>query len=113
MIISSEAECINLSIKHCVCQASASCDGSVVVWNIEEQVRPCGKQPFFLMWLLVCDALIEFTSIQTQVISWPLLQKTNDVSNAKSLCRLAWQPAAAKVGDTAVRSAAAPPPRCG
>uniref|UniRef100_A0A4W6EHQ4 WD repeat and HMG-box DNA-binding protein 1 n=1 Tax=Lates calcarifer TaxID=8187 RepID=A0A4W6EHQ4_LATCA len=45
--------------------ASSSCDGSVVVWNIEEQ---------------------------TQVISWPLLQKTNDVSNAKSLCRLAWQP---------------------
>uniref|UniRef100_A0A671VSC9 WD repeat and HMG-box DNA-binding protein 1 n=1 Tax=Sparus aurata TaxID=8175 RepID=A0A671VSC9_SPAAU len=49
--------------------ASASCDGSVVVWNIEEQ---------------------------TQVISWPLLQKTNDVSNAKSLCRLAWQPGAGK-----------------
>ncbi|MED6248168.1 WD repeat and HMG-box DNA binding-domain containing protein 1 [Ataeniobius toweri] len=47
--------------------ASASCDGSVVVWNIEEQ---------------------------TQVISWPLLQKTNDVSNARSLCRLAFQPAA-------------------
>lgn len=50
--------------------ASASCDGSVVVWNIEEQ---------------------------TQVTSWPLLQKTNDVSNAKSLCRLAFQPAAGKV----------------
>ncbi|XP_029284627.1 WD repeat and HMG-box DNA-binding protein 1 isoform X2 [Cottoperca gobio] len=49
--------------------ASASCDGSVVVWNIEEQ---------------------------SQLISWPLLQKTNDVSNAKSLCRLAWQPGAAK-----------------
>nr|XP_020480838.1 WD repeat and HMG-box DNA-binding protein 1 isoform X2 [Monopterus albus] len=49
--------------------ASASCDGSVVVWNIEEQ---------------------------TQVISWPLLQKTNDVSNAKSLCRLSWQPGLAK-----------------
>ncbi|XP_044212022.1 WD repeat and HMG-box DNA-binding protein 1 [Thunnus albacares] len=49
--------------------ASASCDGSVVVWNIEEQ---------------------------TQVISWPLLQKSNDVSNAKSLCRLAWQPRTAK-----------------
>uniref|UniRef100_A0A8C4HEI4 WD repeat and HMG-box DNA-binding protein 1 n=1 Tax=Dicentrarchus labrax TaxID=13489 RepID=A0A8C4HEI4_DICLA len=49
--------------------ASASCDGSVVVWNIEEQ---------------------------TQVISWPLLQKTNDFSNAKSLCRLAWQPGTAK-----------------
>ncbi|XP_030580806.1 WD repeat and HMG-box DNA-binding protein 1 isoform X2 [Archocentrus centrarchus] len=49
--------------------ASASCDGSVVVWNIEEQ---------------------------TQVINWPLLQKTNDVSNAKSLCRLAWQPGTAK-----------------
>ncbi|XP_074522917.1 WD repeat and HMG-box DNA-binding protein 1 isoform X1 [Halichoeres trimaculatus] len=49
--------------------ASASCDGSVVVWNIEEQ---------------------------TQLISWPLLQKTNDVSNAKSLCRLAWQPGTGK-----------------
>nr|XP_019954989.1 PREDICTED: WD repeat and HMG-box DNA-binding protein 1-like [Paralichthys olivaceus] len=49
--------------------ASSSCDGSVVVWNIEEQ---------------------------TQVISWPLLQKTNDISNAKSLCRLAWQPRTAK-----------------
>ncbi|XP_070763353.1 WD repeat and HMG-box DNA-binding protein 1 [Enoplosus armatus] len=49
--------------------ASASCDGSVVVWSIEEQ---------------------------TQLISWPLLQKTNDVSNAKSLCRLAWQPGTAK-----------------
>uniref|UniRef100_A0A665WX90 WD repeat and HMG-box DNA-binding protein 1 n=1 Tax=Echeneis naucrates TaxID=173247 RepID=A0A665WX90_ECHNA len=49
--------------------ASSSCDGSVVVWNIEDQ---------------------------TQVISWPLLQKTNDVSNAKSLCRLAWQPGAGK-----------------
>ncbi|XP_019723126.1 WD repeat and HMG-box DNA-binding protein 1 isoform X1 [Hippocampus comes] len=49
--------------------ASASCDGSVVVWNIEEQA---------------------------QVISWPVLQKTNDVSNAKSLCRLAWQPRTAK-----------------
>uniref|UniRef100_A0A3Q2DSX9 WD repeat and HMG-box DNA-binding protein 1 n=1 Tax=Cyprinodon variegatus TaxID=28743 RepID=A0A3Q2DSX9_CYPVA len=49
--------------------ASASCDGSVVVWNIEEQ---------------------------TQVISWPLLQKTNDVSNAKSLCRLSFQPGAGK-----------------
>ncbi|XP_013874087.1 WD repeat and HMG-box DNA-binding protein 1 [Austrofundulus limnaeus] len=50
--------------------ASASCDGSFVVWNIEEQ---------------------------TQVVSWPLLQKTNDVSNAKSLCRLAFQPAAGKL----------------
>ncbi|XP_041791961.1 WD repeat and HMG-box DNA-binding protein 1 [Chelmon rostratus] len=49
--------------------ASASCDGAVIVWNIEEQ---------------------------TQVISWPLLQKTNDVSNAKSLCRLAWQPGTGK-----------------
>ncbi|KAK2853667.1 hypothetical protein Q5P01_006328 [Channa striata] len=49
--------------------ASASCDGSVIVWSIEEQ---------------------------TQVISWPLLQKTNDISNAKSLCRLAWQPREAR-----------------
>ncbi|KAM4630148.1 WD repeat and HMG-box DNA-binding protein 1 [Polymixia lowei] len=50
--------------------ASASCDGSVVVWKIEEQ---------------------------TQVTSWPVLQKSNDVSNAKSLCRLAWQPMTAKL----------------
>ncbi|XP_061594098.1 WD repeat and HMG-box DNA-binding protein 1 [Cololabis saira] len=49
--------------------ASAGCDGAVVVWNIEEQ---------------------------TQVIQWPLLQKTNDVSNATSLCRLAFQPSPAK-----------------
>lgn len=41
--------------------------------------------------------LICFVSVQTQVISWPLLQKTNDVSNAKSLCRLAWQPKTGKV----------------
>lgn len=109
--MSTEADFINLNIKHCVCQASASCDGSIVVWNIEQQVRPCGKQPFLLMWLPACDVLIEFTSIQTQVISWPLLQKTNDVSNAKSLCRLAWQPAAAKVGDSAVDSAAPLPPQ--
>uniref|UniRef100_A0A8C7PQG5 WD repeat and HMG-box DNA-binding protein 1 n=1 Tax=Oncorhynchus mykiss TaxID=8022 RepID=A0A8C7PQG5_ONCMY len=33
----------------------------------------------------------------TQVTSWPLLQKSNDVINAKSLCRLAWQPKAAKL----------------
>ncbi|XP_016887809.1 WD repeat and HMG-box DNA-binding protein 1 isoform X2 [Cynoglossus semilaevis] len=50
--------------------ASSSCDGSVVVWNIEEQ---------------------------TQVVSWPLLQKTSDVSSAKSLCRLSWQPVMAKL----------------
>uniref|UniRef100_H2MZK2 WD repeat and HMG-box DNA-binding protein 1 n=1 Tax=Oryzias latipes TaxID=8090 RepID=H2MZK2_ORYLA len=49
--------------------ASASCDGSVVVWDIEEQTR---------------------------VISWPLLKKTNDVSNATSLCRLAFQPSSGK-----------------
>uniref|UniRef100_A0A3P8YHJ0 WD repeat and HMG-box DNA-binding protein 1 n=1 Tax=Esox lucius TaxID=8010 RepID=A0A3P8YHJ0_ESOLU len=33
----------------------------------------------------------------TQVISWPLLQKSNDVTNSKSLCRLAWQPRVAKL----------------
>ncbi|KAF7643114.1 hypothetical protein LDENG_00244900, partial [Lucifuga dentata] len=49
--------------------ASAGCDGSVVVWNIEEQ---------------------------TQIVSWPLLLKCNDVSTAASLCRLAWQPRTAK-----------------
>lgn len=49
--------------------ASSSCDGSVVVWNIEDQ---------------------------SQVTSWPLLQKTNDVTNSKSLCRLSWQPNSGK-----------------
>ncbi|XP_046711730.1 WD repeat and HMG-box DNA-binding protein 1 isoform X1 [Silurus meridionalis] len=44
--------------------ASSSCDSSVVVWSIEEQ---------------------------TQVANWKVLQKSSDVSNAKSLCRLAWQ----------------------
>lgn len=37
--------------------------------------------------------------MQTQVVSWPLLQKTSDVSSAKSLCRLSWQPVMAKVSD--------------
>ncbi|KAF5901716.1 WD repeat and HMG-box DNA-binding protein 1 isoform X1, partial [Clarias magur] len=44
--------------------ASSSCDGSVAVWSIDEQ---------------------------TQVANWTVLQKSSDVSNAKSLCRLAWQ----------------------
>ncbi|XP_015685957.1 WD repeat and HMG-box DNA-binding protein 1-like, partial [Protobothrops mucrosquamatus] len=50
--------------------ASASCDGSVRVWKISEQN---------------CE------------ISWPLLQKCNDVINAKSLCRLSWQPKIGKL----------------
>ncbi|CAL8379256.1 unnamed protein product [Arctogadus glacialis] len=50
--------------------ASASCDGSVVIWKIDEQ---------------------------TKVTSWPVLQKSNDVSTAKSLCRLGWQPKTAKL----------------
>ncbi|KAG7267418.1 hypothetical protein CRUP_012519 [Coryphaenoides rupestris] len=33
----------------------------------------------------------------TQVTSWPVLHKSNDIGNAKSLCRLAWQPKTAKV----------------
>uniref|UniRef100_A0A6J0SAG9 WD repeat and HMG-box DNA-binding protein 1 n=1 Tax=Pogona vitticeps TaxID=103695 RepID=A0A6J0SAG9_9SAUR len=45
--------------------ASASCDGSVRVWKISEQA--CEK-------------------------AWPLLEKCNDVVNAKSICRLSWQP---------------------
>uniref|UniRef100_A0A672ZSX3 WD repeat and HMG-box DNA-binding protein 1 n=1 Tax=Sphaeramia orbicularis TaxID=375764 RepID=A0A672ZSX3_9TELE len=49
--------------------ASSSCDGSVVVWNIEEQ---------------------------SQVKSWNLLQKSSDVTNATSLCRLSWQNQTAK-----------------
>ncbi|XP_004601816.2 WD repeat and HMG-box DNA-binding protein 1 [Sorex araneus] len=50
--------------------ASASCDGSVRVWQ---------------------------TLDQTCAISWPLLQKCNDVVNAKSICRLAWQPKSGKL----------------
>ncbi|XP_032730976.1 WD repeat and HMG-box DNA-binding protein 1 [Lontra canadensis] len=50
--------------------ASASCDGSVKVWQISDQ---------------------------TCSISWPLLQKCNDVINAKSICRLAWQPKSGKL----------------
>ncbi|KAJ8290247.1 hypothetical protein GJAV_G00010470 [Gymnothorax javanicus] len=49
---------------------TSSCDGSVAVWKIEDQV---------------------------QVSSWKILQKSNDVSNAKSLCRLSWQPGSAKL----------------
>ncbi|CAM4691951.1 WD repeat and HMG-box DNA-binding protein 1 [Lepidochelys kempii] len=49
---------------------SASCDGSVRVWKISDQ---------------------------TCVTSWPLLQKCNDVTNAKSICRLAWQPKSGKL----------------
>ncbi|XP_073683158.1 WD repeat and HMG-box DNA-binding protein 1 [Garra rufa] len=50
--------------------ASSSCDGSVTVWSIESQ---------------------------TQVAQWTVLQKSSDVSNAKSLCRLAWQPRSGKL----------------
>nr|XP_060609407.1 WD repeat and HMG-box DNA-binding protein 1 isoform X2 [Anolis sagrei ordinatus] len=50
--------------------ATASCDGSVRVWNISEQT---------------CET------------SWPLLQKCNDVVNAKSICRLSWQPKTGKL----------------
>ncbi|KPP65592.1 WD repeat and HMG-box DNA-binding protein 1-like [Scleropages formosus] len=49
---------------------SSSCDGSVAVWKIDDQV---------------------------QVVSWNVLQKSSDVSNAKSLCRLAWQPGFGKL----------------
>ncbi|XP_005047827.1 PREDICTED: WD repeat and HMG-box DNA-binding protein 1 [Ficedula albicollis] len=50
--------------------ASASCDGSVRVWNLADQ---------------------------TCTTSWLLLQKCNDVINAKSICRLAWQPGTGKL----------------
>ncbi|NXK85091.1 WDHD1 protein, partial [Amazona guildingii] len=50
--------------------ASASCDGSVRVWKIADQ---------------------------TCTTSWPLLQKCNDVVNAKSICRLGWQPGNGKL----------------
>uniref|UniRef100_A0A2K6GVC4 WD repeat and HMG-box DNA-binding protein 1 n=1 Tax=Propithecus coquereli TaxID=379532 RepID=A0A2K6GVC4_PROCO len=52
---------------------SSSCDGSVRVWQISDQ---------------------------TCAINWPLLQKCNDVINAKSICRLAWQPKNGKVSDS-------------
>ncbi|XP_043930343.1 WD repeat and HMG-box DNA-binding protein 1 isoform X2 [Protopterus annectens] len=50
--------------------ASASCDGFVRVWKIADQ--EC-------------------------VTSWPLLEKSNDVVNAKSICRLSWQSRSGKV----------------
>ncbi|MEQ2196656.1 hypothetical protein XENOCAPTIV_007635, partial [Xenoophorus captivus] len=79
--------------------ASASCDGSVVVWNIEEQVRCCYLFSTRGVFMLFLSRVFTFLRplAQTQVISWPLLQKTNDVSNARSLCRLAFQPAAGEV----------------
>ncbi|XP_044132418.1 WD repeat and HMG-box DNA-binding protein 1 isoform X1 [Bufo gargarizans] len=45
--------------------ASAGCDGTVRIWNIEEQV---------------CE------------VNLSLLPKCNDIINAKSICRLSWQP---------------------
>ncbi|XP_075700250.1 WD repeat and HMG-box DNA-binding protein 1 isoform X2 [Rhinoderma darwinii] len=45
--------------------ASAGCDGTVRIWNIEEQI---------------CE------------LNLSLLPKCNDVINAKSICRLSWQP---------------------
>ncbi|KAM4690958.1 WD repeat and HMG-box DNA-binding protein 1 [Rhinophrynus dorsalis] len=50
--------------------ASASCDGSVRVWKITDQT---------------CE------------VNLPLLQKCNDVVNAKSICRLQWQPKSGKL----------------
>ncbi|NXN06559.1 WDHD1 protein, partial [Indicator maculatus] len=50
--------------------ASSSCDGSVRVWKIADQ---------------------------TCTTNWPLLQKCNDVINAKSICRLGWQPGSGKL----------------
>lgn len=78
-------------------QASASCDGSVVVWNIEEQVCRCCVSPLIHFHDDGDDDDELLVSLQTQVISWPLLQKTNDITNATSLCRLAWQPATGQV----------------
>lgn len=49
--------------------ASSSCDGSVIVWNIDDQ---------------------------SPVTRWTVLQKTNDISTTKSLCRLAFQPTTGK-----------------
>ncbi|XP_015206147.2 WD repeat and HMG-box DNA-binding protein 1 [Lepisosteus oculatus] len=50
--------------------ASSSCDGSVAVWKIADQM---------------------------QVACWQVLQKSSDVVNTTSLCRLAWQPSSGKL----------------
>ncbi|XP_055468280.1 WD repeat and HMG-box DNA-binding protein 1 [Psammomys obesus] len=50
--------------------ASASCDGTVRVWNVSDQ---------------------------TCAVSWPVLQKCSGVVNAKAVCRLAWQPKTGKL----------------
>lgn len=50
--------------------ASAGCDGTVRIWNIEDQV---------------CEVTLS------------LLAKCNDVLNAKSICRLSWQPKGGKL----------------
>lgn len=55
----------------------------------------------------ICELLV---SLQTQVIRWPLLQKTNDITNATSLCRLAWQPATGQVCVTDTPSPVPPQP---
>uniref|UniRef100_A0A8C4QUL5 WD repeat and HMG-box DNA binding protein 1 n=1 Tax=Eptatretus burgeri TaxID=7764 RepID=A0A8C4QUL5_EPTBU len=47
--------------------ASSSCDGTVCIWDISSQSR---------------------------VVSWPILPAVNDVKNARSPCRLSWQPGA-------------------
>lgn len=89
-----------------------SLSGFCQLWRLRGGVEywGAGMSPFYhvdrkILYLAcpsVSQGLIYFVPIQTQVMSWPLLQKTNDVSNAKSLCRLAWQPGAGKVSDAAL-----------
>lgn len=49
----------------------------------------CSTVQFYF---LFCSTfLICCPHLKTQVANWKVLQKSSDVSNAKSLCRLAWQ----------------------
>lgn len=57
-------------------------------------LRICTKQQIFAE----LKSLF-FFFFQTCTTSWLLLQKCNDVINAKSICRLAWQPGTGKVSD--------------
>lgn len=58
-------------------------------------LRICTKQQIFAE----LESLFFKICFQTCTTSWLLLQKCNDVINAKSICRLAWQPGTGKVSD--------------
>lgn len=61
--------------------------------NLYSKIDFCRARNFFFFFFLIF-------CFQTCTTSWPLLQKCNDVINAKSICRLGWQPGNGKVSDT-------------